>query len=124
MATSAATPALSDEELRELLELTKQSESVELKLTVPESNQHSAVADLGMDPLEGQVRQIFFFDTPDLVLSQHGLVVRARRVQRKGDDSVVKLRPVHPSSLPTGVRDSRSMVVEVDAMPGGHVCSA
>jgi hypothetical protein len=124
MATSDALPALSDEELRQLLDLTQQSDSVELKLTVPESNQRSAVADLGMDPLDGQVRQIFFFDTPDLALSQHGLVVRARRVQRKGDDSVVKLRPVHPSNLPPSVRGSRSMVVEVDAMPGGHVCSA
>ena len=49
-----------------------------------------------MDPLDAQIRQVFFFDTPDLALNQAGVVVRARRVQGKGDDSVVKLRPVVP----------------------------
>ena len=49
-----------------------------------------------MDPLGAQIRQVFFFDTPDLALENAGVVVRARRVQGKGDDSVVKLRPVVP----------------------------
>ena len=49
-----------------------------------------------MDPLEAQIRQVFFFDTPDLALDKQGVVVRARRIQGKGDDSAVKLRPVVP----------------------------
>jgi hypothetical protein len=49
--------------------------------------------------------------------------VRARRVKRKGDDSVVKLRPVVPAELPDELRASRNFGVEVDAMPGGFVCS-
>ena len=53
-----------------------------------------------MDPLEAQIRQVFFFDTPDLALDKPGVVVRARRIQGKGDDSVVKLRPVVPVELP------------------------
>jgi hypothetical protein len=77
-----------------------------------------------MDPLEAQIRQVFFFDTPDLALYREGLVVRARRVQKKGDDSVVKLRPVVPANLPDDLRGLSGMVVEVDAMPGGFVCSA
>ena len=52
------------------------------------------------------------------------MVVRARRVQGRGDDSVVKLRPVVPGELPAGMRSAKDMVVEVDAMPGGYVCSA
>ena len=36
----------------------------------------------------------------------------------------MKLRPVVPSELPAGVRESPNLVVEVDAMPGGFVCSA
>jgi hypothetical protein len=36
-----------------------------------------------MAPLEGQRRQVYVFDTPDLTLNQHGVVVRARRVQRR-----------------------------------------
>ena len=52
------------------------------------------------------------------------MVARARRVQGKGDDSVVKLRPVVPTELADHMRESPNMVVEVDAMPGGFVCSA
>jgi hypothetical protein len=115
---------LGDEELQELLDLTGTSDSVELKLTVPEEDQRSAITALGLDPLEAQIRQVFFFDTPDLALDKHGVVVRARRVQGRGDDSVVKLRTIVPGKLPESVRRSQSMVVEVDAMPGGYVCSA
>jgi hypothetical protein len=115
---------LSDADLERLLVLLRGADSAELKLTVPDSEQRSAVTALGMDPLDAQIRQVYFFDTPDLALNRHGLVVRARRVQRRDDDSVVKLRPVVPDRLPASVRKSRSMVVEVDAMPGGYVCSA
>ena len=66
---------------------------------------------------------MYFFDTPDLALNKSGVVVRARRVQRKGDDSVVKLRPVVPEELSPGLRRSPNFGVEVDAMPGGYVCS-
>jgi hypothetical protein len=79
---------------------------------------------LGMDPLNAEIRQVFFFDTPDLSLNKHGVVVRARRVQRKGGDSVVKVRPVVPSALPKRFRNAPAMTVKLDAMPGGFVCSA
>jgi hypothetical protein len=115
--------ALSDAQLGQVLELMKASDSVELKVTVPDSELRSTVNALGMDPLDAQIRQVFFFDTPDLTLDKHGVVVRARRVQGKGDDSVVKLRPVVPSELAGEVRRSPSFGVEVDAMPGGFVCS-
>ncbi len=115
--------ALGDEELQKLLELIKGADSVELKLTVPELHQRSTVRALGLDPLQAEIRQVFFFDTPDLALDKHGLVARARRSQKKGDDSVVKLRPVVPSELPKDVRRSSSFGVEVDASPGGFVCS-
>ena len=119
-----ARPRLSDKQLADVLALIKDSDSVELKLTVVEEEQRSAVRSLGMDPLDAQIRQVFFFDTPDLDLNKAGLVVRARRVQRKGDDSVVKLRPVVPSALSADMRTSPNLSVEVDAMPGGYVCSA
>jgi hypothetical protein len=122
--TSRGPRQLSDADLERLLDLIKGADSVELKLTVPDSDLRSAVAALGMDPLEGQIRQVYFFDTPDLALDKRGVVVRARRVQRRADDSVVKLRPVVPDELPPGLRASKNLVVEVDAMPGGYVCSA
>src|SRR5438034_8579929 len=113
----------SDADLHKLVELIKEVDSVELKLTVAEPAQLSTVRALGLDPLQAQIRQVFFFDTPDLVLDETGLVVRARRSQKKGDDSVVKLRPVVPSELPEAIRRSPSFGVELDASPAGYVCS-
>jgi hypothetical protein len=118
-----AAPSMTDEQLPELLGLIKGSDSVELKLTVPESLHRSTVQGLGMDPLEAQIRQVVFFDTPDLRLDKAGVVVRARRVQGKGEDTVVKLRPVVPDQLDAKLRKSPSFNVEVDALPGGFVCS-
>src|SRR4029079_15368098 len=116
-------PTFTGEELVQLLALMKDSDRVELKLTVPESRQRSTVLALGMDPLEAQIRQVVFFDTPELALDDHGVVVRARRVQGKGGGSVGKLRPVVPDQMPDELRRSPAFRVEVDALPGGFVCS-
>ncbi len=117
-------PALSDRDLERLVSLLGGADTVELKLTVPESDHRSAADALGMDPLDAQIRQVFFFDTPELTLNKHGVVARARRIQGKGGDSVVKLRPVVPDDLSDELRRNEGFGVEVDAMPGGFVCSA
>jgi hypothetical protein len=117
-------PLLSSEQLVEMFKLIQGADTVELKLTVPDATQRAAVKALEMDPLEAQIRQVFFYDTPDLDLNQAGVVVRARRVQNKGGDTVVKLRPVVPDSLSVSLRNAPNLGVEVDAMPGGFVCSA
>ena len=98
-ATRNKTRQLTDAQLEEMLALTKNADSVELKLTVPDSERRSTVMGLGMDPLEAQIRQVFFLDTPDLRLNQAGVVVRARRVQGRGDDTVIKLRPIVPDHV-------------------------
>jgi hypothetical protein len=116
-------PELTDEQVVEVLALLKEADSVELKVTVPAESQRAASEALDIDPLDAQIRQAFFFDTPELALNAAGVVVRARRVQGKGDDTVVKLRPVVPHELPDEIRLSPSFGVEVDAMPGGFVCS-
>ncbi len=123
MAKQQKAPHLTDDQLRDMLKLASASDSVELKLTVPEDSYSATARALGMDPLEARIRQIFFFDTPELTLNHAGLVVRARRIQGANDDSTVKLRPVDPSALPKKVRNSVHFGVEVDAMPGGYVCS-
>lgn len=109
--------------LVELLDLTAEADSVELKLTIPLEGQRDAVAALGIDPLDAQVRLVHFFDTPDLLLQDAGVVVRARRIQGKGEDTVVKLRPVVPRDLAAELRASPAFVTEVDVMPGSFVCS-
>jgi hypothetical protein len=106
------------------LDLATGADSIELKLTVPAEHQRETFMKLDLDPIDTQARLVHFFDTPDLTLNQAGVVVRARRVQGRVDDSVIKLRPVEPADLPEQIRRSPSMVVELDAMPGGYVCSA
>jgi hypothetical protein len=120
----SAVKRLSDDELAKMLELSRKADSVELKLTVPATDHRAAVVALGLDPLAAQIRQVFFFDTPGLTLNAVGVVARARRIQGRPGDTVVKLRPVDPDSLPAELRLSRNVGVEVDAMPGGYVCSA
>ena len=120
---TASSRHLTDEELQEMAALMKGADSVELKVTVPEASHRSSVGALGLDPLEAQLRQVFFFDTPKLDLDKNGLVVRARRSQKKGDDTVVKLRPVVPHELPKSLRRLPDFGVEVDASPEGFVCS-
>jgi hypothetical protein len=124
MAIRAGIPALTDEQLRELVGLIEGADTVELKLTVPDEDRRSTVVALGMDPLDAYLRQVFFFDTPDLALDRAGVATRARRSQGRPDDAVVKLRPVDPGNLPAGQRATDNFGVEVDAMPGGYVCSA
>jgi hypothetical protein len=116
-------PTIPDDQLRELVGLIRGADSVELKLTVPDEDRRSTVVALGVDPLDAQLRQVYFFDTPNLDLNRSGVVARARRTQGRGDDSVVKLRPVVPDELPSEIRGREEFGVEVDAMPGGFVCS-
>ena len=118
------TTQLTEKQVEEVFELMKGSNTVELKVTVPDSDIRSTARVLGLDPLEAQVRQVVFFDTPDLTLSQAGVVVRARRIQGGAGDTVVKLRPVNPDDLSLEVRRAVTVKVEVDAMPKGFVCSA
>jgi hypothetical protein len=124
MTSDTTPPALLPEDLLRAIELVKQSDSIELKLTLPASSYRLAAKNLAIDPLDAQIRQVFFFDTPDLALDRSGVVVRARRIQGRDSDSTVKLRPVIPSEVPERFRDSSKFVLEVDAMPGGYVCSA
>lgn len=113
----------SDEDVMKILDLAKSSDSVELKLTVPTTDHRVVIRGLGLDPLDAQIRQVFFFDTPSLDLNAAGVVARARRVQGKGGDTVVKLRPIMPDDLSPALRKEPGFGVEVDAMPGGFVCS-
>lgn len=111
-----------DGDITKTLRLLKDADSVELKLTVPDSDYHSSITALDLDVLDAELCQVVFFDTPDLKLNREGMVVRARRL-RKGGDTVVKLRNIESSDLPDSLRHSGAFKMEVDAMPGSVVCS-
>jgi hypothetical protein len=64
VATGQGRRRLSDVELVELLSLFANTDSIELKLTMPESDQRSVMTALGMDPLIAQIRQVFFSTRP------------------------------------------------------------
>jgi len=121
---NAPAPVLSPEQIGQVLELLKGgANSVELKLSVPLTSHRATIKAIGLDPVEAQPRQAFFFDTPDLALNRAGLVVRVRRTQGGTADTVIKLRPVDPNTIDPELRRSASFKTEVDVMPGGFVCS-
>ncbi len=111
------------DQIGKTVDLLKDSDTVELKLTVPDNDHRSSIMALDMDVLDAEFRQVVFFDTPNLKLYRCGVIVRARRMQR-GGDSVIKLRPVQPADIPKQLRQLSSFNVELDAMPGAIVCSA
>jgi hypothetical protein len=122
--TVPAAPRLTDEELVELLQIMRGVDSVELKLTLPTPQPKGVLQSLGIDPVEAQPRQVYFFDTPTISLNEAGVVVRARRIQGGRGDTVIKLRPVVPEELSPELRRLPTFNVEVDVIPGGFVCSA
>jgi hypothetical protein len=115
---------ISAEGLVEALRLGQASDAIELKLSVPAPEHRATIKSLGLDPVEAQPRQAYFFDTPSLDLSKAGLVLRARRIQGGKADTVIKLRPVDPATVDPELRRSASFKVELDVVPGGFVCSA
>jgi hypothetical protein len=116
-------PRWADDERDRLLAIIDHADSVELKLSVPDSDRHSAAVALDLDPLDADMVQVWFFDTPDLDLNAGGVIARVRRTRAR-EDATVKLRPVVPDDLPADLRALRGFGVEIDAMPGGFVCSA
>jgi hypothetical protein len=114
---------LPDDEFNQLLTLSHEADRVELKLTVPESAQDATCAALGIDFAHQRPYQVYYLDTEDRTLYQHGVVVRVRSVNHRPGDSVIKLRPVCPDGIPAALRQSKHFVVEVDSMPGSYVCS-
>lgn len=95
------------------------ADRVELKVIVPEQC-HRA---LGLDPDAGQSRRVYYLDTSHLTLGRRGVIIRMRSVDRRTDDAVVKLRPMAPRSVPRWLRHTDGFEVEIDALPGRHVCS-
>ena len=117
-------PRLAEADIPQVLSILRQTDSVELKVTVAVDAHRATIRGMPIDPVEAQPRQVFFFDTPDLALDRAGVVLRARRIQGGRGDTVIKLRPIVPEQLSPELRQLRSFNVELDVLPGGFVCSA
>ena len=118
-----AAPQMSREKVIAMLTEMTQVGSVELKMAVP-GRQRASLIGLNLDFLQGRIREVYFFDTPDLTLFGAGVVPRARRTQGTVDDTVVKLRPADPTKLAPAVRESPNLKVEMDIVRGSYVVSA
>lgn len=115
---------LSPADPRTLRTLVEASDSVELKLVVPERAGRRVLTELGVDLFDAQLRHVFFLDTPALALSAAGIIVRVRRTKHAKDDSVVKLRPAQPAQLASDLLHRNGIKVEIDVTATRHVCSA
>jgi hypothetical protein len=115
--------SLTRDQLIEMMSDLAEVHSVELKMTVP-ADQRMAMSALEFDPLLGKIREVYFFDTPELDLFDSGIVLRARRTQGAEADTAVKLRPAVPAELPPDVRQSRNLKIEMDVTRGSYVVSA
>jgi hypothetical protein len=122
--SEAPLPTYDAEQLAGLLAALPGAGAVELKLTVPRADQRTVARNLGIDSLDARVRQVAFIDTLDLRASAAGVVVRARRTQRKPADVTVKLRPMLPADVPPGLRELPGFKIEIDASPVGYTSSA
>jgi hypothetical protein len=114
---------LPDDELDQMLALSREADRVELKLTVPGPAHDATCAALGVDFAHVSAHRVYYLDTEDRALHRQGVVLRVRSIERGPGDSVIKLRPVSPGAIPAALRQSRHFVVEVDGMPGSYVCS-
>jgi hypothetical protein len=118
LASASMTMRQNEEALR-IIKALKGWGSIEIKVVVPVQTHRATIESIGLDPVEAQPRQAYFFDTPDFALNKAGVVVRARRIQGGRADTVVKLRPVDPAAISPALRRSASFKVELDAMPAG-----
>ena len=117
MVTTSTPKHLSDRQLAAMLELAV-DDGVELKVTVPESHRRERCSPSTWTRSRRRSASSTSSTRPISRSNKHGLVVRARRIQGRGDDSVVKLRPVVPHEPPE-IGTPPTSTVEVDALPGG-----
>lgn len=100
------------------------AQAVELKVTVSNQKEGAAAAAFDLNPGKGERRRIFFFDTKELALFKHGLVLRAREVKGGRDDSTVKIRPVDPKAIAGKWMRQAGFKIEADGVGDRMIRSA
>jgi len=97
---------------------------VEIKVTILDQEREKAIQALGLDLARAEARSIFFFDSPRLGLFNAGVILRARQIDGKPDDSTVKIRPVDPKTLDPQWLAADGFKLEADAAGDKVVRSA
>jgi hypothetical protein len=95
----------------------------EIKLVAQDKDEDVVRTALGLIDRDPEHRDIFFFDTQDLLLFDRDIVLRARLVQDGEDDSTVKLRPF-PAGDEEHWKEVKGFEVELDVAKDEAVRSA
>jgi hypothetical protein len=99
---------------------------VELKVTIDPAQISYALEALGLDADEAERRYVTYYDTPDLLLFEAGLVLRSRKVIDDDDDSTVKVRPLLAAeafTVDATLFDEGEFKCEIDRTPSREVSS-
>jgi hypothetical protein len=97
---------------------------VEIKVTLRPDEELRGIRALELNEDSAEIRVIYFYDTPDLILFNAGVLLRARLVKGENDDSTVKIRPVDPAKVPQDWTELPGFKLEVDSTGDRIVCSA
>jgi len=109
-------------DVRTVLAALGPDQDVLLRFTVTDQQQRQAFATLGPHPLAVDVRQVAFFDTPDLALWRSGIVASARRIQHGPAEISVRVRAAEPGAVVPGAAWSTSVEVDVDGTDAALTC--
>jgi hypothetical protein len=99
-------------------------QKVEFKFTVSAGEEPEVEKLLAREGAAPQRRKVYFYDTRDLALYDHSLVLRARVTQGDDDDSTVKLRPVDLTRADAAWRRIEGIRIELDVVGDKGVQSA
>lgn len=91
-------------------------EQSEVKISLPESDVAQLLAAFGLRMQDAIARDIYFFDTPNFILSDAGLVLRARKTTNRPDDTTVKLRPMKRSDVAPKWQSVPGLKNEIDVV--------
>jgi hypothetical protein len=109
---------------KRLSQETALTDATEIKLTIRPDQEAKAIRFFNLDRSNGEVRKIYFFDTPELDLFKKGIVLRARRIKGADDDSTVKIRPIDPAKVVPAWKKDKGFKLEADVVGTGVVRSA
>jgi hypothetical protein len=99
--------------------------AVELKITVRADEIDLGLSALAVEDADAELREIYFYDTPELALYEAGMILRARVRHGGEDDTTVKLRPLRASQVAKKWFSVKGFKCEIDRVGdvGTEACS-
>jgi hypothetical protein len=100
-----------------------EEEKCEVKVILRPEQIDQALQKLALKDGKASRRSLWFFDSRDLALFDHGVILRARKVLTGPDDSTVKMRPMEESAVTPAIRKLPGFKCEEDRNAGRAVTS-